>query len=96
MTDVSSLYRLFQFIITKSTPFMLASMKYGTYFFFASAMTIAFFWTYFILPETSGVTLEEMDALFGVPAAVQAAQQVQQAATDVDTKELQNEMKERV
>jgi len=64
---------LFQFIITKSTPFMLASMGFGTYFFFAAAMTIAFFWVYFLLPETSGRTLEEMDVLFGVPAAIAEA-----------------------
>jgi hypothetical protein len=54
-----------QFVIAKSTPYMISSMGYGTYFLFASFMTIAFLWVYFLLPETKGIRLEEMDALFG-------------------------------
>lgn len=56
-----------QFVIAKSTPYMITSMSYGTYFFFAASMNIAFVWVFFLLPETKGVRLEEMDALFGTP-----------------------------
>lgn len=36
-----------------------------TYLVFASACLLAFWWSQNILPETSGVSLEEMGKLFG-------------------------------
>jgi hypothetical protein len=57
--------RIMQLVIAKSTPYMISNMGYGTYFLFASFMTIAFLWVCFLLPETRGIRLEEMDALFG-------------------------------
>lgn len=53
------------FIIGLVTPMMLETMKWGTYIFFAAFAIIAFFFTLFIIPETKGVSLEEMDAVFG-------------------------------
>ncbi|KAL2823867.1 general substrate transporter [Aspergillus cavernicola] len=63
---------LWSFIISRTTPYMITSLGYGTYFFFASLMICMGFWSYFFIPETKGKTLEEMDALFGAPSSVQA------------------------
>lgn len=59
------------FIIGLVTPHMLETMKWGTYIFFAAFAIIAFFFTWLIIPETKGVPLEEMDAVFGDTAALQ-------------------------
>jgi hypothetical protein len=37
---------------------------YGVYIFFAAMQTLAVFYVMFLLPETKGVPLEYMDALF--------------------------------
>lgn len=44
---------------------MIESIGYGTYLFFAAFALIAFAFTWFIIPETKGRSLEEMDAVFG-------------------------------
>jgi hypothetical protein len=36
-------------------------------FFFAAITLIGLFWVYFFLPETSGRSLESMDAVFELP-----------------------------
>jgi len=53
------------FIVGQVTPDMLTHLKYGTYIFFGifTALGAAFIAFYF--PETKGLTLEEMDTLFG-------------------------------
>jgi MFS family permease len=53
------------FIIGLVTPDMLETIGYGTYIFFAAFALIAFFFTWFFIPETKGKSLEEMDAVFG-------------------------------
>ncbi|CDK27080.1 unnamed protein product [Kuraishia capsulata CBS 1993] len=53
------------FIIGLVTPRMLDTMKWGTYIFFAAFCIIAFLFTLFVIPETKGVPLEEMDRIFG-------------------------------
>jgi hypothetical protein len=60
---------LWSFIISRTTPYMITSLGYGTYFFFASLMICMGFWAWFFVPETKGKTLEEMEALFGAPTA---------------------------
>ncbi|KAG9254129.1 D-xylose-proton symporter [Emericellopsis atlantica] len=57
------------FIIGLVTPDMLETLGWGTYIFFAAFCLIAFFFTYFFVPETKGKSLEEMDAVFGDTAA---------------------------
>jgi hypothetical protein len=54
-----------QFIVGQVTPDMLTHLTYGTYIFFGllTFMGAAFIWIFF--PETKGLSLEEMDTLFG-------------------------------
>lgn len=49
---------------------MITSLGYGTYFFFASLMILMGIWAFFFIPETKGLSLEDMDKLFGVPERV--------------------------
>ena len=60
---------LWSFIISRTTPYMITSLGYGTYFFFATLMVCMGFWAYWFIPETKGKTLEEMEALFGAQPA---------------------------
>jgi hypothetical protein len=53
------------FIVGQVTPDMLEGMTYGTYIFFGMLTFIGALFVYFIVPETKGLTLEEMDILFG-------------------------------
>lgn len=55
------------FIIARSTPYMISDLGYGAYFFFASILLCMGIWSFLFVPETKGVSLEEMDALFMRP-----------------------------
>ncbi|KAH7207823.1 general substrate transporter [Fusarium redolens] len=57
------------FIIGLVTPDMLATIGWGTYIFFAAFCLLAFFFTYFFVPETRGKSLEDMDLVFGDTAS---------------------------
>ncbi|KAI4753149.1 MFS quinate transporter [Aureobasidium sp. EXF-3400] len=53
---------------SKAVPEMFVGMTTaGTMFFFAAITLIGLFWVYFFLPETSGRSLESMDAVFELP-----------------------------
>ncbi|KAJ5172091.1 hypothetical protein N7492_004684 [Penicillium capsulatum] len=56
---------LADFVVGISTPSMLSNITYGTYIFFAAMCFLAGLWAFFLLPETSGKTLEELDEVFG-------------------------------
>ncbi|KAI1335814.1 general substrate transporter [Xylariaceae sp. FL0016] len=56
---------LTQFIITKALPYIFKAFGYGTWFFFASVMILASIWAFLILPETKGLTTDQMDIIFG-------------------------------
>lgn len=43
---------------------MIQNIGFGTYVFFASFCAIALIWVYFLVPETNGRTLEQMDSVF--------------------------------
>jgi hypothetical protein len=43
---------------------MFEAMHYGVYFFFAALSFLAFFFAFFLIPETSGIPLEKVDRLF--------------------------------
>ncbi|KAM5360200.1 hypothetical protein ACJZ2D_013910 [Fusarium nematophilum] len=55
------------FIIARSTPYMISDLGYGAYFFFGAILVCMGIWSLFCVPETKGVTLEGMDALFMRP-----------------------------
>ncbi|KAF2444426.1 hypothetical protein P171DRAFT_414447 [Karstenula rhodostoma CBS 690.94] len=53
------------FIIGLVTPPLVQNTGYGAYTFFAVFCGLAFVFTFFLVPETMGKSLEEMDAVFG-------------------------------
>ncbi|RSM11734.1 hypothetical protein CEP52_002912 [Fusarium oligoseptatum] len=55
------------FIIARSTPYMISDLGYGAYFFFSAILVCMGIWSVFFVPETKGISLEEMDALFMKP-----------------------------
>ena len=55
---------LFNFIIAKITPIMLANITYGTFLLFGSLCIVMGIWTVFCVPETKGVRLESIGELF--------------------------------
>ncbi|KAJ5730662.1 uncharacterized protein N7483_005170 [Penicillium malachiteum] len=54
-----------QFAISKGLPYMFDSWGYGTWFFFAGFLIMATIWSYCFLPETKGLTIDQMDMIFG-------------------------------
>ncbi|KAL3472776.1 general substrate transporter [Aspergillus californicus] len=60
---------LFNFVVARAVPNMLATVGangYGAYLIFASFCFSMFFFVWFFVPETKGLSLEKMDELFGV------------------------------
>ncbi|TIA83388.1 general substrate transporter [Aureobasidium pullulans] len=60
---------LFNLVVARAVPNMLATMGkagYGTFIFFATACFLSFIFAWFFIPETKGLSLEKMDDLFGV------------------------------
>ncbi|TDZ14582.1 Quinate permease [Colletotrichum orbiculare MAFF 240422] len=58
---------LFNFVVAKATPSMFATLGtngFGTYFVYGSFCLVMVVFAWFFVPETSGIALEEMDALF--------------------------------
>ncbi|PYH31305.1 sugar porter family MFS transporter [Aspergillus neoniger CBS 115656] len=56
---------LSNFIVGIVTPAMMANIGYGTYVFFAACCALAGTWAFFLVPETTGRTLEEIVEVFG-------------------------------
>lgn len=71
---------LSNFIIGVATPPMLESAGFGTYVFFAAFCGLAAVWAYFLVPETKGKTLEEMDEVFGDTSGHMEKEMMKQAA----------------
>lgn len=44
---------------------MFESISYGTYVFYGTFCLLASIWAYFLVPETMGKTLEQVDEAFG-------------------------------
>lgn len=55
---------IFGFLIVEVTPIMFKHISYGTYLVFLGVNVIALFVFYFLYPETSHRSLEEMDMIF--------------------------------
>lgn len=43
------------FLISRTTPYMITSLGYGTYMFFGALMVAMGFWALFFIPETKGM-----------------------------------------
>ncbi|KAF4455365.1 MFS transporter SP family sugar:H+ symporter [Fusarium albosuccineum] len=71
------------FIIGLVTPDMLSTIGWGTYIFFAAFCLLAFFFTYFFVPETRGKSLEEMDVVFGDTAAHEEKARLMEIAASI-------------
>ncbi|KAI1431123.1 MFS sugar transporter-like protein [Xylaria sp. CBS 124048] len=59
---------LFNFVVSRTLPVMLATLGfggYGTYFLFGSFGVIMLVFVWFYIPETKGLSLERMGELFG-------------------------------
>jgi MFS family permease len=65
MAICTATHWLFNFVIARSVPYMVSNIGYGTYFVFATCLTLSIPFVYFFVPETKGLSLEEIDILFG-------------------------------
>lgn len=70
---------LSNFVVGTETPPMLAGIGYGTYIFFAFWCFMAGVWAVFVVPETKGKTLEDMDECFGDTSGQTEAMMMQEA-----------------
>lgn len=70
MTVVLTIYK--NFIVGQVTPDMITHLSYGTYIFFGLFTFGGAAFIYFFFPETKGLSLEEMDMLFGSVGHAQA------------------------
>jgi hypothetical protein len=66
---------LSQFIVVYSLPYMIKGIGYGTFISFETCCVAAFLFGYFLVPETKGVSIEDMGLLFspGVSVIAQKA-----------------------
>ncbi|GAB7358038.1 hypothetical protein MBLNU230_g0202t1 [Neophaeotheca triangularis] len=60
-------------VATATSPFIAAS-NFGAFIFFGAITTVGVLWVIFLVPETKGRTLEEMDELFGASGKAGFAQ----------------------
>lgn len=67
----TSVVWLCNFIIGVIVPTMIEQAGFGTYVFFAIFCLLAAVWAYFLVPETKGRTLEQMDEVFGDASAAE-------------------------
>ncbi|KAF2792329.1 general substrate transporter [Melanomma pulvis-pyrius CBS 109.77] len=64
---------LFNFVVARATPNMLVTVGshgYGAFLIYSSFCYTMFFFVWFLIPETKGLSLEKMDDLFGVTELV--------------------------
>jgi len=67
------------FIVGQVTPTMLAHIGFGTFVFFGAFTFVGGLFILFLVPETKGLTLEEMDDVFGSEGMAAADQERQNA-----------------
>ncbi|KAH0383036.1 hexose carrier protein, partial [Aureobasidium melanogenum] len=71
---------LCNFIVGVATPPMIQNIGFGTYVFFAAFCFLAGVWAYFLVPETRGRTLEQMDEAFGDNSGQEEKELMKQSA----------------
>jgi len=62
---------------------MIQNIGFGTYVFFAAFCAIAIVWVYFLVPETAGRTLEQMDSVFKDKTTVEETARRQRIEADM-------------
>ncbi|KAF2501033.1 general substrate transporter [Lophium mytilinum] len=65
---------LFNFVVARATPDMLATVGshgYGTFLIYGSFCFAMFFFVWVLIPETKGLSLERMDEFFGIAELVE-------------------------
>lgn len=62
---------------------MFAHWAWGTYIFFSVFLASGIVWVWFCLPETKGVTLEQMDYVFHSHSGAEDAKMLAEARRDV-------------
>jgi sugar porter (SP) family MFS transporter len=68
------------FIVGQVTPLMMEKLSFGTFIFFGAFSFMGGLFVYFFVPETKGLTLEEMDDVFGATESLAAHDQERQMA----------------
>ncbi|EJD07121.1 general substrate transporter [Fomitiporia mediterranea MF3/22] len=63
------------FIVGQVTPTMLTHLRFGTFIFFGTFSFMGGLFVLFFVPETKGLTLEEMDEVFGDESGSSVADQ---------------------
>ena len=76
------------FIVGVITPSMIEEAGFGTYIFFACFCLLSGVWAYFLVPETKGKTLEELDEVFGDGTGQEEKEIMRQAAGDARRRSL--------
>ncbi|KAF1958909.1 general substrate transporter [Byssothecium circinans] len=64
---------LFNFVVARATPVMMVTVGkqgYGAFLIYGSFCFTMFFFVWFFIPETKGLSLEKMDDLFGITELV--------------------------
>ncbi|KAF5381952.1 hypothetical protein D9615_004355 [Tricholomella constricta] len=67
-------------LVGQVTPSMLEHLGFGTFVFFGSFSLLGGLFVLFFVPETKGLTLEEMDDVFGSSKGLAVADQQRQTA----------------
>ncbi|KAL2869136.1 uncharacterized protein BJX67DRAFT_379611 [Aspergillus lucknowensis] len=67
-----------RFMVVYSLPHMVESITFGTFYFFGACTVVALIFAYFLVPETKGIPLEDMDLLLG-PGVSTYAQEARQS-----------------
>ncbi|KAF2681321.1 quinate permease [Lentithecium fluviatile CBS 122367] len=73
---------LFNFVVARATPNMMASAGshgYGAFIIYSCFCYAMFFFVWFLIPETKGLSLEKMDDLFGVTELVKHIEEDREA-----------------
>ncbi|KAL7653526.1 hypothetical protein ACMYSQ_008224 [Aspergillus niger] len=68
-------------------------MSYGVYFFFASLSFFAWFFAFFLIPETSGIPLEAVDQLFRIKPIWRANEKLKEQLREEEER-FRHEMKD--
>ncbi|KAF2738463.1 quinate permease [Polyplosphaeria fusca] len=88
---------LFNFVVARATPNMLATVGpygYGAFIIYSCFCYSMFFFVWFLIPETKGLSLEKMDDLFGVTELVKHIEQDREHRADAPAAELDIDSKQ--